>query len=178
MRVLAAAFAILVTGAVVGFGKQAPRSEAADGVILQNTGIAELLIGLRPSSDDMQVYSDAKIASLHSGLGLDEVQEKNWPAFERAVHYLAKLRIDGHSTDPEHSITADPVRLLFRQAHFLDSRSSGLKQLADTLEPLYRSLDDGQKHRFAVLASFVSRRPLHLGKETIEKSDGFTSVND
>jgi hypothetical protein len=33
----------------------------------------------------------------------------------------------------------------------MDARASGLKKLADASEPLYKSLDDGQKRRFAVL---------------------------
>ena len=34
----------------------------------------------------------------------------------------------------------------------MGQRAAGLKKLADAAGPLYKSLDDGQKHRFAMLA--------------------------
>ncbi len=33
----------------------------------------------------------------------------------------------------------------------MDARAASLKKLADAAEPLYKSLDEGQKHRFAML---------------------------
>jgi len=36
----------------------------------------------------------------------------------------------------------------------MGQRAAGLKKLADAAGPLYKSLDDGQKRRFAMLARF------------------------
>jgi hypothetical protein len=33
----------------------------------------------------------------------------------------------------------------------MTTRAAGLKKLADASEPLYKSLDEGQKHRFTML---------------------------
>jgi hypothetical protein len=33
----------------------------------------------------------------------------------------------------------------------MTERAAGLKKLADAAEPLYKTLDEGQKHRFATL---------------------------
>ena len=45
---------------------------------------------------------------------------------------------------------------LQRLADSLTMRGSALKRLADTLAPLYQSLDDGQKRRFTILARFTT----------------------
>ena len=38
------------------------------------------------------------------------------------------------------------------RAEMMGQRAAGLKKLADAAGPLYKSLDDGQKRRFALLA--------------------------
>jgi len=38
------------------------------------------------------------------------------------------------------------------RADVMGQRAAGLKKLADAAGPLYKSLDDGQKRRFALLA--------------------------
>jgi hypothetical protein len=38
------------------------------------------------------------------------------------------------------------------RAEVMGQRAAGLKKLADAAGPLYKSLDDGQKRRFAALA--------------------------
>ena len=45
---------------------------------------------------------------------------------------------------------------LQRLADALTVRGAALKRLADTLAPLYQSLDDGQKRRFTILARFMT----------------------
>ena len=46
----------------------------------------------------------------------------------------------------------------------MTTRATGLKKLADASEPLYKSLDDGQKRRFSMLLRMGGRpgrgRPL------------------
>ena len=43
----------------------------------------------------------------------------------------------------------------------MTSRADGLKKLADAADPLYKSLDDGQKRRFAVLLHMGGRNGGH-----------------
>ena len=44
------------------------------------------------------------------------------------------------------------------RAEVMGQRAAGLKKLADAAGPLYKSLDDGQKRRFAMLARFDRQR--------------------
>ena len=55
-----------------------------------------------------------------------------------------------------HEPSSDPVMRLQRLADALTVRGAALKRLADTLAPLYQSLDDGQKRRFTILARFMT----------------------
>ena len=45
----------------------------------------------------------------------------------------------------------DPVERLRQRATAMTDTGAALKKLADATEPLYKSLDDSQKRRFAVL---------------------------
>jgi hypothetical protein len=40
----------------------------------------------------------------------------------------------------------------------MGQRAAALKKLADAAGPLYKSLDDAQKHRFVMLARFEGRQ--------------------
>jgi hypothetical protein len=51
----------------------------------------------------------------------------------------------------------DPIARLRAAADAMGERSAGLKRLADASEPLYRSLDEGQKRRL----SFLTRQAMH-----------------
>ena len=47
--------------------------------------------------------------------------------------------------------TPDAIARLRQGADAMTTRAAGLKKLADAAEPLYKSLDDGQKRRFGML---------------------------
>jgi hypothetical protein len=117
----------------------------------------------RPTVEDMHAFADARLAALHAGLELNADQEKNWPAFEQASKEFAKLRLDRMSaaiaarrggTPP----SSDPLDRLHRRATAMTETGTALKKLADATDPLYKSLDDGQKHRFAMLSHLGGRR--------------------
>ena len=121
--------------------------------------------GFRPSAEDRAAFTDARIAALKAGLKLNADQEKNWPAVETAMRDLAKQRAErraergqaqSNSDDPARS-RPDIIARLRRGATAMTTRGTGLKTLADAAEPLYKSLDDGQKRRFAVLLRMGSR---------------------
>jgi zinc resistance-associated protein len=123
--------------------------------------------GWRPSAQDMTAFAEARIAALHAGLALSADQEKSWPAFEQALRELSKMRLARLSAARDQQPSADPIERLQRRADAMTTRGAALKKLADAAAPLYQSLDDAQKHRFAVLARFMRPREPHrmMGRE-------------
>ena len=111
----------------------------------------------RPSAEDIAAFGDARIAALHAGLKLTAEQEKNWPAVESALRDLAKQRSERFAARASADRPKDPVERLTLRAEAMGQRAAGLKKLADAAGPLYKSLDDGQKHRFAMLARLGGR---------------------
>ena len=115
---------------------------------------------IRMNPEDRAAFVDARIAAVHAGLKLNADQEKLWPPVESAVRDFAKLRIDRanarmnagpgdaakDSDKPE-----DPVARLRQRAEDMGATSTALKKIADAADPLYRTLDEGQKRRLALL---------------------------
>ncbi|MDA9426252.1 Spy/CpxP family protein refolding chaperone [Bradyrhizobium sp. CCBAU 53380] len=111
---------------------------------------------MRVNPEDRAAFVDARIAAVHAGLKLNADQEKLWPPVEAAVREFAKLRIDranarmnagsGDADKPE-----DPVARLRQRAEDMAASSAALKKIADAADPLYKTLDEGQKRRLAVL---------------------------
>jgi hypothetical protein len=106
----------------------------------------------RPSAADIGAFADARVAALHAGLKLTPDQEKNWPAVESALRDLAKQREDRFAARASADKPKDPIERLGLRAQAMESRGAALKKLADAAEPLYKSLDPAQKHRFMILA--------------------------
>jgi len=118
----------------------------------------------QPSADDIKAFTDARIAALRAGLQLTLDQEKNWPPFEQALRDLVKLhqqRKQKREAGGEQQPPSNPFERLQRRADTLLNFGFGLKQLAEVGTPLYQSLSDAQKHRFAVLAHIL--RPHWMG---------------
>lgn len=125
----------------------------------------------RMSAEDRSAFVDARIAAVKAGLQLTPEQEKNWPPVEAAVRDLAKQRIalanaraserearraqrDNRGPDADKAAqdrAFDPVARLRDRADNMATTATGLKRIADAAEPLYKSLDDGQKRRLATL---------------------------
>src|SRR5215470_6816797 len=101
--------------------------------------------------EDRAAFLDARIAALHSGLRLTPDEEKAWPAFEQAYRDLAAAGAD-RGAGPSAEAGQDPVQRAQRRADALTARGAALKRYADALAPLYQSLDDSQKRRFAILS--------------------------
>lgn len=116
----------------------------------------------QPNMDDMRAFADARLAALHAGLGLTADQERNWPAFEQASREMSKLRLDRISSAirarrDQAPQSNDPAARMHQRASDLTARGAALKKVADAFDPLYKSLDDAQKRRFAVLERFIGR---------------------
>jgi hypothetical protein len=114
---------------------------------------------MRMSPEDRAAFADARIAAVHAGLKLSADQEKLWPPVEGAVRDLVKIRIDRANArmkareeaakNPE--TPDDPVARLRTRAERMAVTSAALKKIADAADPLYKTLDDGQKRRLAML---------------------------
>lgn len=126
----------------------------------------------RMSIEDRAAFVDAKIAAVKAGLKLSPEQEKMWPPVEAAVRDFAKQRIamanaraserearraeqdqkgsqDGKPAAADQ--TRDPMARLRDRADRMAETAAGLKKIADAADPLYKSLDDGQKRRLSML---------------------------
>jgi hypothetical protein len=116
----------------------------------------------RLSSEDRAAFTDARIAAVHAGLKLNADQEKLWPPVETAVRDFAKMRMDranarmtaGRDADAQ---KPDPVTRLRERADNMATTATALKKIADAADPLYKTLDEGQKRRLAVLTHMEGR---------------------
>jgi hypothetical protein len=117
----------------------------------------------QPSTEDMRAFGEARLAGLKAGLALNADQEKNWPAFEQAAREMSKLRVDRLSAamnarrSGQPPVT-DPAERLRQRATAMSESGAALKKLADATDPLYKSLDDSQKRRFAMLGRLAGPR--------------------
>jgi zinc resistance-associated protein len=109
------------------------------------------------SPEDRAAMTDARIAALRAGLRLTPDQEKSWPAVESAMRDLAKQRSEVREKMRDARRNPDPITRLRAAADAMGERSAGLKRLADASEPLYRSLDEGQKRRLHILTRQAMR---------------------
>ena len=70
----------------------------------------------RLSAEDVQAFTDARVAALHAGLKLKPDQETLWPPVEDAMRNLAKVRRDqrearrGRDHDPVAENAPDAIR--------------------------------------------------------------------
>src|SRR5258707_1930368 len=118
----------------------------------------------RLSPDDRAALTDARIAAVKAGLKLRPDQEKLWPPVEAAVRDLAKLRIDranarmnAERDSQDAQKPADPVARLRDRADTMAATAAAMKRIADAADPLYKTLDDGQKRRLALLTHMGDR---------------------
>jgi hypothetical protein len=152
-KLVAGMIALTVAGAGLALAQPAPPRDAPR---------------WRPSAEDIAAFTDARIAALRAGLKLTAEQEKNWPAIESALREVARQRADRMKELAERREARDgaqasgqpqpdAIASLRRRADAMSTRAAALKRLADAAEPLYRSLDDGQKRRFSLLLRMGGR---------------------
>jgi len=110
------------------------------------------------SAEDISAFADARIAAIHAGLKLSAEQEKNWPAVESALRELGKQRSERFAARASADKPKDPIERLNFRADTMTQRGATLKKLADAAAPLYKSLDEGQKSRFVMLAQLDGPR--------------------
>jgi zinc resistance-associated protein len=137
--ILAGTTALAIAGTTLAYAQQGPAGHDRGA-------------GWRPSAQDIAAFGDARIAAVHAGLKLTPEQEKNWPAVEAALRDMAKQRSERFAARASADKPADPIERLNLRADAMTQQGAALKKLADAAGPLYKSLDDGQKHRLLVLA--------------------------
>jgi hypothetical protein len=129
-------------------------------VYAQHSWFHDRMMGhVHMSAEDRAAMADAKIAAVHAGLKLSADQEKMWPPVESAVRDLVKIRIDRAKAREAQAAAAngndqpkpDPVTRLRNRADRMAVTATALKKIADAADPLYKTLDDGQKRRLAML---------------------------
>ena len=125
---------------------------------------------MRLNSEDRAALTDARIAAVHAGLKLSPDQDKLWPPLEAAVRDFAKMRMDranarmnAKSDDKDAQKQDDPVARLRERADNMAASATAMKKIADAADPLYKTLDDGQKRRLRILT--------HMGRRA-EGGDG------
>ena len=105
----------------------------------------------------------ARTARIKSDLRLTPEQEKNWPGFESATNDLGKRNADRQVTlqaeRAQQKAPLDTIEQMREEAKFMGERSADRKALADAAQPLYASLDDQQKRRFAKQLFGIGRWP-------------------
>jgi hypothetical protein len=119
----------------------------------------------RMNPEDRAAFADARIAAVRAGLKLTPDQEKLWPPVEAAVRDFAKMRIDRANArmnerqdDARGPQTPDnPVARLQQRADAMATTAAALKRIAEAADPLYKTLDDGQKRRLAILTHMEGR---------------------
>jgi hypothetical protein len=103
------------------------------------------------TAEQIVANSDANIDRIKTELNLTPEQEKNWTAFNSAMHYLGhngadrlNLRIARARRDPPDDI----IEQMRNEAQFLNDRAVDQRSVADAAEPLFASLNDKQKAIF------------------------------
>lgn len=112
----------------------------------------------RMTDIDRGALTDARIAALKAGLKLTPDQEKLWPGVEAALREssqkrrekFAEWRKEREARENSGS-RSDMVSRLRARADHMSEGATNLRELADAIDPLYKTLDEGQKRRFAIL---------------------------
>jgi hypothetical protein len=110
------------------------------------------------TADDIAAFTDARLAALKTALKLTPAQEKNWPAVEQALRDNSTARIARREARRAAGPQTDPIERLRNHADAMTARADALRRLAEAEKPLYQSLDDAQKRRFALALRFAERR--------------------
>jgi hypothetical protein len=125
--------------------KAAKGSKGAKPAVLTQAGAPQL------SAEQVVANSDGNIQRIKAELNLTPEQEKNWTAFNGAMHHLGhngadrlNLRIARAKRDPPDDI----IEQMRNEAQFLNDRAVDQRNVADAAEPLFACLNEKQKAIF------------------------------
>jgi hypothetical protein len=105
------------------------------------------------TAGQMTDRADASTAKMKVDLNLTADQEKNWSGFASAMHDMSKKQADRRivmrdARAQDHG-SFDALDELRKNADRQIERANDRKKLADAAQPLYASLSEQQKNRFA-----------------------------
>ena len=164
--VLAGTTALVIAGSALAVAQQGPTSGRVD------------VQRWRPSAQDITAFGDARIAALKEGLKLTADQEKLWPPLEKALRDASKARADRMAARASADRPSDPVERMQFRAQRLSEAGASLKSIADAAAPLYKVLDDGQKHRFTLLARVEANNMREHWRMRHGRHRGFDGMDD
>jgi len=105
------------------------------------------------TANQMADRSDARIARMKVDLNLTADQDKNWAGFASAMQDMNKKqadrRIAKRDARAQKQGSVDLIDDLRRSADSQIEHANERKKLADAAQPLYASLNEQQKNRFA-----------------------------
>jgi zinc resistance-associated protein len=168
---LASVAAVVITSSSFVFAQQ-PAAPAPDSAAQQRDDGARRA---PPTAEDRAALVDARVAALKAGLKLTPEQEKNWPAVETAIRAFASERFARMAERRERREArrqSDPIERLRQGADAMTATAAGMRRLADAADPLYKSLDDGQKRRFAMLARSMGSGPRGMSHWRAHRGQG------
>src|ERR1700749_617953 len=135
---------------------------------------------MRMNPEDRAAFADARIAAVHAGLKLNADQEKLWPPVETAVKEFAKLRIDRANArmnamrddNRDRQTPDDPAARRREPAETMGTAAAALKKIPDAADTHYKTLDDGQNRRLAILTHMEGRFGGGGWRHRFERDDG------
>lgn len=162
-KVLAGAAALTLLGSAVGYAQ--PWNRGDDGGRGHHwrmergmeRGMGPGMRLGRMNAEDASAFVDAKLASVRAGLKLNADQDKLWPPIEAAVRDFAKQRVLRANAMREQAGSDDPIARLRLRADTMAETAAGLKRIAETADPLYKTLDEAQKRRLSMLTRMGGR---------------------
>jgi hypothetical protein len=105
------------------------------------------------TASQMTDRADARTAKMKVDLNLTADQEKNWAGFATAMQDMSKKQADRQIAARDARVqqhgTFDALDEVRKNADSQIERSNDLKKVADAAQPLYASLNEQQKSRFA-----------------------------
>jgi hypothetical protein len=105
------------------------------------------------SASQMADRADVQTAKLKVDLNLTADQEKNWSGFASAMQDMSKKQADHRiamrDARAQQGAKFDVLDEMRKNADAQIERSNDQKKLADAAQPLYATLNDQQKQRFA-----------------------------
>jgi hypothetical protein len=134
--------ALLTGAAMTGPAVARDRSDRADRTELTASQITD--------------QASARAAQMKADLRLTPEQDKNWSGFQTVIVDVWKKQAEHRITwrnarakDADQQANVDLIEQMRKDADEQIQRGNDHKKLADAAQPLYTSLDDQQKRRFA-----------------------------
>ena len=104
----------------------------------------------RFTPEEYVTRTNARVSELKAELKLSPQQEKNWSLFEATVRESAKQRAE-HFEQVRKSREQAGGQPMGERVASTPEEIVSQKRLAAAVDPLYKSLDEGQKQKFAAM---------------------------